>query len=290
MELVKTVKSETDNAIKYVFLTEDKRIVEFTYIDKNDGKDIICVPCQTMCNLGCKFCHTTDFIGEIKMRNLSAIEISDGVKFVYNDLKLHEFNRVLLISYMGVGEPMCNVDNVIGSMCFLNDNVKSIRFAVATCIPKHYIEDFFKFVFLVKEHNLEVKLHFSLHFTDDITRREWMPAVSDIDPAISAIDFYYTYTKQDVEVHYTLINEVNDTKFDVLKLGVVLRGRDFNLKFITFNEKADFKTKASKNLNKFIKDFESYNFNVNYEIYTPPSKDIGSSCGAFLMDEYKIGK
>jgi len=69
--LKEVVNSTIDNTRKYIFYTEDKLVIEFSYINKNDGKDIICIPSQSFCNLGCKFCHTSDFIGVIKNRNLS---------------------------------------------------------------------------------------------------------------------------------------------------------------------------------------------------------------------------
>ena len=68
MTLIEIIKSEYDSTLKYIFKTADNLIVEFSYIDKNDGKDIICVPSQTMCNLACKFCHTTDYIGKTNNR------------------------------------------------------------------------------------------------------------------------------------------------------------------------------------------------------------------------------
>jgi adenine C2-methylase RlmN of 23S rRNA A2503 and tRNA A37 len=285
MELSKKVESQTDNAIKYVFLTDDNRVVEFTYINKNDGKDIICVPCQTMCNLGCKFCHTTDFIGKIKVRNLSALEISDGIKFIYSNLNLKDNNIPLLISYMGVGEPMANVENVIESMRFIRDTTDGVvKFGVATCIPEKNIRDFFNFVFLVKERNLEVKLHFSLHYTDDITRREWMPAVLNIDPSIEALKFFYSYTGNDVEIHYALIKDINDKQINAYLLGVLFECTNFNVKFLHYNEKDSNNYKASTSVEYFMKKFDVSC--VEYEIYTPPGLDIGSSCGAFLMDEY----
>ena len=85
LELKKLVHSTVDNTIKYIFYTEDKLIVEFSYINKNDGKNIICCPVSTFCTIGCKFCHTAEFIGKIKNRNLTTFEISNGVNYIYND-------------------------------------------------------------------------------------------------------------------------------------------------------------------------------------------------------------
>ena len=45
MKLIEIVKSERDSTLKYIFKTEGGFIVEFSYINKDDGKDIICVPC-----------------------------------------------------------------------------------------------------------------------------------------------------------------------------------------------------------------------------------------------------
>ena len=65
-------------------------IVEFSYINKDDGKDIICLPSQTMCNLACKFCHTTDYIGKIKNVNLEKEEILYGVNYIIDNLNLKQ--------------------------------------------------------------------------------------------------------------------------------------------------------------------------------------------------------
>ena len=48
LELKRIVKSSQDKTIKFIFYTEDKLIIEFSYINKDDGKDIICVPSQTI--------------------------------------------------------------------------------------------------------------------------------------------------------------------------------------------------------------------------------------------------
>ena len=88
MNFIKKVFSQKDNTVKYIFRTLDNLIVEFSYINKDDGKDIICLPSQTMCNIGCKFCHTTEYIGKIKTRNLSYTEIVHGVEYILAELNM----------------------------------------------------------------------------------------------------------------------------------------------------------------------------------------------------------
>ena len=286
MELIKIVKSGNDSTLKFIMKNEDGFILEFSYINKDDGKDIICVPTQTMCNMGCKFCHTTDYIGKIKSINVTSREIVAGIRQIYDHLKLGE--RVLLISFMGCGEPVLNVAYVIESMIKIREKFKTpyIRFAVATSLPKKDFIDFFWMVNEIHRFNLPVKFHFSLHYTFDILRKEWMKNSLDIIPSLSAMDFYKKLTGNAVEIHYALIEGVNDTEQDAILLSNFLKDRDFNVKFLFYNEKPTLDVHASNKSKPSI--FKRYldKYNIESEYYIPPGTDIGSSCGMFLMDIY----
>jgi len=290
MKFIEIVKSKLDATLKYIFKTEDNLIVECSYINKNDGKDIICIPSQTMCNLACKFCHTTDYIGKIKNRNLASYELDDCVEYIIKDLDIQKHNRVLLISFMGCGEPILNVDNVIETMIEIKKLEKSgfsyVRFAIATSIPKNKWINFYKLVEGIKNNNLPVKIHLSLHYTMDILRTEWMPASLDIMSSLSCVDFYQKLTKNPVEIHYTLIDGVNDTEQDAILLSTFLKDKDMNVKFLFFNEKPsiDFHASNQDKLKIFKRYFDKYN--INHEYYIPPGLDIGASCGQFMLDYY----
>lgn len=95
MNFIEKIYSKLDSTIKYVFKTKDNLIIEFSYLNKNDGKDIICIPSQTMCNIGCKFCHTTDFIGKIKSRNLTLDEIYSNCEYILNDLDIYIYIQTI---------------------------------------------------------------------------------------------------------------------------------------------------------------------------------------------------
>jgi len=292
MKFIESVQSKTDNAMKFIFKTEDKFIVEITYINKNDGKDILCIPSQTMCNLGCKFCHTTDFIGKVKCRNLTSSELIDSLETVISNLNIAKNQRTLLISMMGCGEPLYNVEHLVDMMVHMKRVIESkyeipyIRFAIATSIPKNKWENFFRLTQLIQENHLPVKLHLSLHYTFDLIRKEWMPASLDIIPSISAVDFYKKITGNAVEIHYTLIEGVNDTEQDAILLSNFFKGKDINIKFLFFNEKESLNYHAS-NRDK-IKIFKKHlDMNgIPHEYYIPPAIDIGGSCGQFLMETY----
>ena len=139
MNLLEKIHSKTDNTIKYIVMTQDNLIIELSYINKNDGKDIICVPSQTSCKMKCKFCHITDATDKLINRNLTSQEIKESVDNIYNDLNLSLNPKTLLISYMGCGEPLLNYKQVKDSMLLLRivyqiTKVPLIRFAISNII------------------------------------------------------------------------------------------------------------------------------------------------------------
>lgn len=286
MKLKRTV-NDIDNTIKYIFYTEDNLIIEFSYINKDDGKDIICAPCQTMCNIGCKFCHTTDYIGKLKIRNLTDLEIVECIDFIYTDLSLEKHPRTLLISFMGCGEPILNVDNIISSMNIINKKYEIYtRFAIATSLPENKYIEFFKMTHEIDKNKLPVKLHLSLHYTMDQIRTQWMPNSMDIISSLSAVDFYKKKTNNPVEIHYTLLDGINDTEQDAILLTNLIKDRDFNVKFLFYNKKDSLNINPSdkERLKTFKRYFNKYN--IEHEYYVPPGLKIGASCGQFLMQEY----
>ena len=285
MKLLNKVKSSEDKTIKYVFALRDNIISEATYIDNHTGKDIICVSCQTMCAMGCTFCHLTDNIGKLKLRNLTKHEIVESVDYILDDLSLSD--RPLLISYMGCGEPLQNFENVIDSMIMMLDYPK-IKFGLSTMLPKSRWMNLFEMAKRVKDLKIPLKVHLSLHYTTDAKRIEMMPASTSITPSIVALEFYKQYTGQQVEVHYTLIKGENDSNADISNLILLLKSREIPIKFLRFNSKETSHNEGAEK--ETIKMFRNMleDHGVKTEYYEPPGKDIGSSCGMFLFDQYEI--
>ena len=285
----KKIESEIDDTIKYIF-TVDSQIIEFSYIDNGSGKDIICVPCQTMCNLSCKFCHLTDHVGEIPLKDLEQLQILKGVKHIADDLELG--SRTLLISYMGCGEPLDNINGVIRSMTYIRNVFDDVRFGLATMLPKKSIGDFFELTQVVKSLDLNLKIHLSLHFTDDELRNEWMPAALNINESMDALSFYHNHTGNPTEIHYTIMDGINDDARSIGRINELLATpsrRDTTVKFMRYSEKEslDVKATAKKLREEHIEYLISLGLTVEY--YEPPGLDIGASCGQFLLDYENTG-
>ena len=287
LQLVKKVKSKLDNTIKFIFLSYGQ-IIEFSYINKSDGKDIICAPTQTACNLGCKFCFLSDY--DLSVMNLTPREILLPLEYIISNLKLlkkEKINKILLISFMGCGEPLLNIKNLIDTCNIIRNKYKNeystVRFAIATLIPK--IQLMQKFTEEVKNHQLSLKLHLSLHSPDPYIRNKIMPSASLILESIILLEFFMLYTANSVEIHYTLINNVNDTNKDAGNLIRLLKNRSIPVKFLDYNKKPSLLFKESSRIKYFRKKLRAWG--ITTEFYNPPGSDIGSSCGQFLMDYYK---
>lgn len=288
MRILEKIKSNVDNTEKFILETNDKLIIEISYINKNDGKNIICVPTQTSCKQKCKFCHITTITDSITHRNLVDYEMVEAVDIVFNDLKLSRIP--LLISYMGCGEPLINHYHVVRSMMVIMNKylgiVQLTRFAIATSLPKSSETNFSILTEEIKLFNIPVKLHLSLHYTSDELRRQWMPNAGKIEKAIELLYDFKEKTKNSVEIHYALIDGINDRIEDADILVKLLGNKGIPVKFMFYNKNpnVDFIASSIEKLKIFQDKFEKANIKMEY--YIPPGLDVGASCGQFLLDYY----
>src|SRR5256884_6741239 len=155
LELVQEAKAK-DGTVKALFRTGDGHPVEAVLMRYRDGRRSVCVSSQSGCPLTCTFCAT----GQMRFgRNLTASEILDQA--------LH-FRRVEPIDhcvFMGMGEPMLNVDEVIAAARRLPDvGVTHRRTTVSTV---GWLPGLRKFVDEVDE---PVRLALSLHAAEPALR------------------------------------------------------------------------------------------------------------------------
>jgi len=288
---IDTITSKDGSVIKYVFektYTGTPYILEVTYIDRKDGRNIICVPTQSMCNMGCKFCHTTDYIGKIPVMNIDAQTLVSTTFYVMKDLRLINSDKVFLLSFMGCGEPLENMTNVLHTINDLSDREElgsDRRFAIATSIPRKNWLPLLDFADKLSNPD-KVKLHFSMHYTTDEVRKKYMPKAMELDKALKILDLYKAITGSVIEVHYTLMDGINDTMNDLYRLGGLLKSRDFQVKLLYYNkrEALDAEKSPENKVSAFKETLETYNISTTY--YIPPGLDVGASCGQFLMDHY----
>jgi len=211
-----------DGTVKALFETGDGRPVEAVLMRYRDGRRSLCLSSQSGCPLTCRFCAT----GQMRFgRNLSASEIVEQA--------LH-FRRTSTIDhavFMGMGEPMLNLDAVLGACERLPDlGVTHRRTTISTVGWIPGIER-------LTASPMPVRLALSLHAAEDALRSELMP-VNERYPlaeVLEACRAHHARRRRRVFVEYVMLAGVNDRYEQALALARVL-GRDaFKVNLIPFN-------------------------------------------------------
>ncbi len=205
-------RTASDGTVKALLTTRDGRPLEAVLMRYRDRRRSICVSSQSGCPLTCTFCAT----GRMKFaRNLTASEIVDQA--------LH-FRRMEPIDhcvFMGMGEPMLNLDNVLAACARLPDvGIAHRRTAISTVGWIPGIER-------LTECDMPLRLALSLHAADEALRSELMP-VNDRYPLADVIDAcraFYARKRRRVFVEYVMLAGVNDRYEQALSLARLLSSR-----------------------------------------------------------------
>jgi 23S rRNA (adenine2503-C2)-methyltransferase len=211
-----------DGTVKVLFRTGDGRPVEAVLMIYRDGRRSICVSSQSGCPLTCTFCAT----GQMRFaRNLTLSEILDQA------LHFRRLGQVDHAVFMGMGEPMMNLDGVLGACSRLPEvGVTHRRTAISTVGWIPGIER-------LTQEPMPVRLALSLHAADPALRSELMP-VNDRYPladVIAACLAYHERKRRRVFVEYVMLSGVNDGYAQALALADVLDPRVFKVNLIPYN-------------------------------------------------------
>jgi 23S rRNA (adenine2503-C2)-methyltransferase len=194
------------------------------------GRAMACVSSQVGCAMGCDFCASTKRGLE---RNLSAGEIAE--QFVHlNRLAATVNRKVTSLVFMGMGEPMHNLDAVLGGVRRIADpDLGGLGWRQVTISTVGIVPGIDK----LANADLNVHLALSLHAPDDATRGRLVPmnrryAVADI---LAAARRYYARTGRIVTVEYCLLAGVNDSDEQARLLAALLNGFRAHVNLIPYN-------------------------------------------------------
>jgi 23S rRNA (adenine2503-C2)-methyltransferase len=261
----------SDGTIKALFQTADGRPIEAVLMRYRDRRRSICVSSQSGCPLTCKFCAT----GKMKFaRNLTASEIVDQA--------LH-FRRIEQIDhcvFMGMGEPMLNLDNVLAACERLPDvGITHRRTAISTVGWIPGIER-------LGEQPMPLRLALSLHAADEALRSELMP-VNDRYPLKDVLDAcraFYERKHRRVFVEYVMLSGVNDRYQQALALARALSGKRegepsiFKVNLIPFNPTdSPYDGSSRESIAAFRSALESRDIPVTVRLTR--GRDIDAACG-----------
>ena len=212
-----------DRTVKTLFHTSDGKPVEAVLMRYRDGRRSICLSSQSGCPLTCTFCAT----GQMRFgRNLNASEILDQA--------LH-FRRIEPVDhcvFMGMGEPMLNLDAVLDAAGRLPDlGITHRRTTISTV---GWLPGLTSFVDEVEE---PIRLALSLHAADPALRSRLMP-VNDrypLEDVLAECRRYFEKRRRKVFVEYVMLAGVNDRVEQAAELARVLDSNAFKVNLIPYN-------------------------------------------------------
>lgn len=223
LEPYRSVQVSSDGTKKYLFNTLTGKSVETAYIPDKD-RHTVCVSTQVGCKMGCLFCMTgkQGFQG-----NLTAGEILNQLR------SINEWETVTNIVYMGMGEPLDNLEAVMKSLKILTSDwgfaMSARRITVSTIgiIPamKTFLEQ------------SEAHLAVSLHSPFEQERKMLMPVqqVHSLNAVLEEIRSWNFGRQRRVSFEYIMFKDLNDTPAHVNELVKTLKGIRCRINLIRFH-------------------------------------------------------
>lgn len=276
-----TVQTSEDGTRKYLFTLGDKESVESVLIP-NEERQTLCISTQVGCAMACAFCLT----GRVGLtRHLNHFEIVEQVMAVRRAVKTEA--RITNIVYMGMGEPLHNLDETVESLKILLDergpNFSKNKVTVSTSGLVPQIKKFGELS--------DVKLAISLTATTDEIRDKLIPINRkyNLEALLQACREYPLKSRDRITFEYTLLKGVNDSLEDAKRLIALLKGIPAKINLIPFNDfgGSGFERSSDEAMHAFQKYLLDRHVQANMR--TSRGRDILGACGQLkaTMEERK---
>ena len=222
------VSASEDGTRKYLYATQSSgRHIESAYIPDGE-RATLCVSSQAGCRMGCRFCMTSR---QGLHHSLSTLEILNQIA------SLPERDRLTNVVYMGMGEPLDNLDNVLRSLEVLTSewgygwSPTRITLSTAGVLPslKRFLDE--------SSVHLAVSLHNPFH--DE--RQQIMPIekpypIAEVMKLLRQYDFTH---QRRVSFEYIVMSGLNDSARHVAELARLLNGVACRINLIRFHKIPD---------------------------------------------------
>ena len=279
-------EKSVDGSIKYLFGLRNGLSMEAVLlpmkkeIKDSDGNIIqsskytICISSQVGCKMGCAFCLTAK---EGFKQNLTPGEIVAQVLEIKKDNFIASNKRVNIV-FMGMGEPLDNLENVTKAIKIFSDpdglSISPRRQTISTSGLAHQIKR-------LGEMNLGILLAISLHAVDDKMREKLMPInrAYNIATILDAVRNFPIDARKRVMFEYLVIKDLNDDIKSAKKLVKLLHGIKAKVNLIYFNPypNSPFQRPSEKDMLRFQAYLRDHG--VTCTIRESKGLDISAACG-----------
>ena len=262
-------KRSTDGVDKLLVHSGDNQVFECVLLPYEDRVSC-CISSQVGCPMGCRFCATG--LGGFD-RNLTPGEIV-GQYLLLQGLSERRISHVV---FMGMGEPLLNLPNVLKALQILHDEVglsnRHLTVSTVGIVPQ---------IKALAKEKLPIHLALSLHSPIDEIRDRLMPVNQKwpVKEVIAAMKEYQKATGRKITIEYLLIKEVTDTKDQAAELAKLIKGTPSVVNLIPFNwvdTEQGFARPEKERVRAFRKELESRGVNVTERVER--GHDIAAACG-----------
>lgn len=273
-EVIETSPDEVSGAVKLGIRLHDGQVVECVLLVSASGHRTACLSSQVGCAMGCRFCRT----GTMKLvRNLDASEIIEQLIHL-QDLE----GPVSSIVFMGMGEPMANIGEVLRAIEYFHDPdgiaLGHRRITISTCGVVPGIRT------LARSH-VPVKLAVSLVTADQAKRESLMPVSKTFQLGMlkdALMEYQRVYGRR-ITFECCLMAGVNTSENDARKLAIYCSGLDVIVNLIPFNESSElrFRTPSADELDAFTSDLDR--LGVQYTRRFSRGRGVSGACGQLAI-------
>ncbi len=267
---IKVKQVSSDGTIKYLLEFPDGECVETVLMRFDNRANLTaCVSSQVGCAVNCSFCATgkRGFI-----RNLSYKEIIEQVLTIQRDTGL----KVTNVVFMGQGEPLLNLENVLKAMEIFNENfqigARRLTLSTSGIVPK---------INELANLDMQSTLAISLHAPNHEIRSKIMQIENKYPmPELKkALKNYVEKTGRRITIEYLLIKDLNDTLESAKQLVDYLRDIKCNINLIPYNptEKNDYQKPSNNSIMRFKSLLEQSGKKVTVRLER--GADIDAACG-----------
>jgi len=266
------MQTSADGTRKYLFGLKDGESVESVLIPERDHYTL-CVSSQVGCAQNCRFCLTAK---SGLRRNLTRGEILAQIRDIRHELP--EPEQLSNLVFMGMGEPLANLENLLGALDIITDSDIGLGFAAkrVTVSTAGLVPQMLEF-----GRRSRASLAVSLNAADNETRSRLMPvnARYPLEVLLEACRTYPLPPGRRITFEYILIRGVNDTPEDARRLARLLHPIRSKVNLIPFNphEGCEFERPPEETILAFQDILLRKHFTVI--IRQSKGQDISAACG-----------
>jgi 23S rRNA (adenine2503-C2)-methyltransferase len=280
LTIVKATESVHGDTIKALLSTADGLKIETVLMRHEGGRNTVCISSQVGCAMACAFCATGTMGWK---RNLTAEEMVDQVLYFSCVLKTKDA-YVTNVVFMGMGEPLNNLDEVLKAVHIMNDpdcmRLGARHITISTCGLAQGIRR-------LAQEPLQINLAISLHSAVDATRSKIMPVnkAFPVKKLMEAVDEYAERTNRKVFFEYLLLKDVNDSEEQAEALVRLLghNKRLFHVNLIKYHDTEIFTATPREGRLKFMHWIQRLGMPVTQRVSF--GEDIDAACGQLAVNE-----